>query len=176
MGEKASLKVTAYSDTDKTIVTQYDSNDLTFESENSNVRISGTDVIGRYPGPAKVRAIINGEKSDWVTLTVKATMDLEVTISQSLETYSFGDSDTLKGDSLYDQLDDALDEIANYYDYSNLKFIISGGTSSIGSIDDSKLTYVDEFDKVELPSRRPVPSLRTILLKKELPPSFPVRL
>ena len=149
VGEKASLKVTAYSDTDKTIVTQYDSNDLTFESENSNVRISGTDVIGRYPGPAKVRAIINGEKSDWVTLTVKATMDLEVTISQSLETYSFGDSDTLKGDSLYDQLDDALDEIANYYDYSNLKFIISGGTSSIGSIDDSKLTYVDEFDKVE---------------------------
>ena len=149
VGEKASLKVTAYSDTDKTIVTQYNKNDLTFESDSNNVRISGSDVIGRYPGTAKVRAIINGEQSNWVTLTIKATKDLEVTISQSLETYSFDDSDTLKGDSLYDQLEDALDEIADYNDYSNLKFTISGGTSSVGSIDDSRLEYVDEFDEVE---------------------------
>ena len=149
VGEKASFKVTAYSDTNKTIVTKYDNSLLAFEASNSNVRISGTDVIGRYPGTVQVRAIIDGQQSNWVTLTVKATKDLEVTISQSLETYSFGDSDTLKGDSLYDQLDDALDEIADYRDYSNLKFTISGGNSSIGTIDDSKLTYVDEFDKVE---------------------------
>ena len=149
VGQKASFKVIAYSDDAGKIVTQYNENDLTFSTNSDNVRISGNDVIGRYPGSASVWANIGNIPSNKVTLTIEAKQDLEVTISQSLETYSFGDSDTLKGDSLYDQLDDALDEIANYYDYSNLKFIISGGTSSIGSIDDSKLTYVDEFDKVE---------------------------
>ena len=149
VGQKATFKVTAYSDTDKTIVTQYDAKDLVFESDSNNVRISGSDVIGRYPGTAQVRVFIGKEPSNWVKLTVEATKDLEVTISQGLETYSFGDSDTLKGDSLYDQLDNALDEVAVYNRYSDLTFSISGGNSSIGTINYSKLQYVDEFDKVE---------------------------
>ena len=148
VGDKASLKVTAYSDYDKTIVTQYDKNDLTFESDSNNVRISGTEVIGRYPGTATIRAVINGEKSDPVTLTVEATEDLEVTISESLETYTFDDDNTLEGDSLYDQLDDALEDIADYNYYEDLTFSISGGTTSIGTIND-KSGSVDDFGDVK---------------------------
>ena len=149
VGQKASFKITAYSDADKTIVTQYDPKDVEFEVDSSNLRISGDDVIGRYPGEGKVRVFIGKEPSNWVTLTVEAKQDLQVTISQSLETYSFDDSDTLKGDSLYDQLDTALRDFANYDRYSDLTFTISGGSSSVGTIDTGKLTYVDEFDKVE---------------------------
>ena len=149
VGQKASFKVIAYSDDAGKIVTQYDAQDLTFSTNSNNVRISGSDVIGRYPGSASVWANIGNIPSNRVTLTVEATKDLEVTISQGLETYSFGDSDTLKGDSLYDQLDNALDEVAVYNRYSDLTFSISGGNSSIGTINYSKLQYVDEFDKVE---------------------------
>ena len=150
VGDKASLKVTAYSDTDKKVVTQYNKDDLTFESDSNNVRISGTEVIGRYPGTAKVRAVINGEQSNWVTLTVEATEDLEVTISESLETYTFDDDNTLEGDSLYDQLDDALADIADYDYYEDLTFSISSGNTSIGTIDySSKYDSVSDFGDVE---------------------------
>ena len=150
VGEKASLKVTAYSDTNKTIVTQYDKDDLVFEASNDNVRISGTDVIGRYPGSVEVRVFIGKEPSNWVELTVEATEDLEVTISESLETYTFDDDNTLEGDSLYDQLDDALADIADYDYYEDLTFSISSGNTSIGTIDySSKYDSVSDFGDVE---------------------------
>ena len=148
--EGASLTVTAYSDPDGKIVTSYDKDDVKYTVKDSKiVKISGNQVIGLRPGETQIQASVGGQNSDWVTITVKASKDLEVTISQSMETYTFGDSDTLKGDSLYEQLDDALEDIASYKYYEDLTFSISGGTSTVGTIDDGKLTRVKDFDDVE---------------------------
>ena len=149
VGQKASFKIAAYSDEAGKVGTQYEEKDLEFTSNGNNVKISGSTVTGQYPGRVQVWVSINGVPSNPVTLTVEASQDLEVTISQSLETYAFDDSDTLKGDSLYDQLIDALDDIASYKYYEDLTFSISGGTSSVGTIDTGKLTRVKDFDDVE---------------------------
>ena len=101
-------------------------------------------------GKAVITLTVNG-KTDDITVTVDADADLEVTINEGMGTYYFGDED-LDGETLEDQLYEALDDAGyddRYDDFDDLTFSISGGTSSVGTIDDDDLEYVDEFGKVE---------------------------
>ena len=127
-----------------------------YSSDSSVASVSDTGkVTARKTGSARiyVMAAFGDTKleSSSITVTVKSTADLEITISEGLGRYTFDDDNTLKGDSLYDQLDDALYH-AGYSesrDYSYLTFSIGSGTTSVGTISDSGLKYVDEFDEVE---------------------------
>ena len=102
-------------------------------------------------GKAVITLTVNGTIEDEITVTVDADADLEVTINEGMGTYYFGDED-LDGETLEDQLYEALDDAGyddRYDDFDDLTFSISGGTSSVGTIDDDDLEYVDEFGKVE---------------------------
>lgn len=125
---------------------------ITWESNSRCVTIDSSTgrIVGNYAGTAEITASAD-YVSDYIYVTVEADADLDVTIYEGMGTYYFSDEDA-DGVSLEDLLYDALDD-AGYddrYDYfDDLTFTISGGTTSIGTIDDDGLEDLDEFGDVE---------------------------
>lgn len=128
---------------------------ITWDSSNSiDIRGTGTNIeIKAYyaDSNAWVSAEAANGEDDIVYFSIEADADLDVTIYEGMGTYYFSDEDA-DGVSLEDLLYDALDD-AGYddrYDYfDDLTFTISGGTTSIGTIDDDGLEDLDEFGDVE---------------------------
>lgn len=146
MDKSTTLHATAYSGTNAIT-----NRPITWSSNSRCVSINSStgQITGNYAGEAKITASAdNGSATIYVT--VEADADLEVTISEGMGTYYFGDSDTIKGDSLEDQLYDALDDTDYYdYDYEDLTFSITRGSTNIGTLTFPNRDTVDYFGDIE---------------------------
>lgn len=145
-----SLSYTLYSDTGKTDPTSATPDSVEWSSTNRNVaEVKNGRVYPYRVGETTITLTINGDTSisDSIKVYVEETAPLEVTINEGMGTYYFGDED-LDGDSLEDQLYDALDDAGYDGDDDDLTFTINDKSSSIGSISYDSKDVVD-FGDVE---------------------------
>ena len=163
VGDTRTLTVTAKDSngdfTDPGQVTWTSSRSIYVGSGNNSVKIEAE----YSDNAAWVMAEANGEKKT-VSFSIEETAPLEVTINEGMGTYYFGDED-LDGDSLEDQLYDALDDAGYDGDDDDLIFTISDKSSSIGSISYDSEDVVD-FGDVEFTVKKAGTYTTTYSVKK----------
>ena len=125
---------------------------ITWSSSKSIYVGSGSSSVKIEAKYADNNAWVSARAENGVTATVyftiEETANLEVTINEGMGTYYFSDSATVKGDSLENQLYDALDD-AGYdeqdYDYEDLSFSITRGSTSVGTLTLPKYDTVEDL-------------------------------
>ncbi len=102
------LSFIAYSDSTKKQVTQ-NRTGFSFSTDSTGViSISNNTLTPVGVGTAKVYLYLNSQVVDSITVTVKNSANVSVTIPQNLGTYAFTDASTTEGSSIYDQIVAAL--------------------------------------------------------------------
>jgi len=82
---------------------------VSWVSSNTNVAtVSNGYITPVGVGQTTITLTVNGNITDSITVTVKNTANVSVTIPQNLGTYAFTDASTTEGSSIYDQIVAAL--------------------------------------------------------------------
>lgn len=124
----------------------WESNDTRYVSVSSSGRVTGN-----REGSARITVTADG-KTDYIDVYVEDSYDadISVTIYDGDEEYVFGDSPSVKGKSVYDQLSSQLTSSKIGYrerDFDDLDFSLSTSSTSVGTVSPKKGS-VDEFDEV----------------------------
>lgn len=126
---------------------------ITWESDDTRyVSVSSSGrVTGNREGSARITVTADG-KTDYINVYVEDSYDadISVTIYDGDEEYVFGDSPSVKGKSVYDQLSSQLTSSKIGYrekDFDDLDFSLSTSSTSVGTVSPKKGS-VDEFDEV----------------------------
>lgn len=143
------LDYTAKNAADKTVTPK----DVSWKSSKESVATvnSSGRVTAKGYGKAEITITADG-KTDSITVYVEDSYDadISVTIYDGDEEYVFGDSPSVKGKSVYDQLSSQLTSSKIGYrerDFDDLDFSLSTSSTSVGTVSPKKGS-VDEFDEV----------------------------